>query len=147
VLQLGLRYAEGSIVGGTKRTLALMTTLKTVIDELVDEGSDAQLRTLLKQVVDKNVQFLVACRPLAVGMGNAIREFKNEIERFHKTSPNATFDFAKNHFKGICSAYVRGSTLPSVCFCNIWSGTRRRSAHWQWRASCSTPAARSTMAT
>ena len=43
-----------------------------------------QLRTLLRQVVDKNVQFLVTCRPLAVGMGNAIREFKNEIERFHK---------------------------------------------------------------
>ena len=114
VLQLGLRYAEGSIVGGTKRTLALMTTLKTVIDELVEEGSDAQLRTLLKQVVDKNVQFLVACRPLAVGMGNAIREFKNEIERFHKTSPNATFDFAKNHFKRICSAYAAAPFLQYV---------------------------------
>jgi hypothetical protein len=56
VLQLGLRYAEGSIVGGTNRTLALMATLKTVIDQLIEDGSDVQLRTLLKQIVDKNVQ-------------------------------------------------------------------------------------------
>jgi translation initiation factor eIF-2B subunit delta len=107
VLQLGLRYAEGSIVGGTNRTLALMATLKTVIEQLSEDGSDLQLRTLLKQVVDKNVQFLVTCRPLALGMGNAIREFKNEIERFHKTSPNATFDFAKGYFKNICSSYAK----------------------------------------
>jgi translation initiation factor eIF-2B subunit delta len=107
VLQLGLRYAEGSVVGGTNRTLALMTTLKTVIEQLSEDGSDLQLRTLLKQVVDKNVQFLVTCRPLAVGMGNAIREFKNEIERFHKTTPNATFEFAKSYFRNICSSYAK----------------------------------------
>lgn len=107
VLQLGLRYAEGSIVGGTNRTLALMATLKTVIEQLAEDGSDMQLRTLLRQVVDKNVQFLVTCRPLAVGMGNAIREFKNEIERFHKTTPNATFEFAKSYFKNICSSYMK----------------------------------------
>ena len=95
-------------------TLALMATLKTVIEQLSEDGCDTQLRTLLKQVVDKNVQFLVACRPLAVGMGNAIREFKNEIERFHKTSPNATFDFAKNHFKRICSTYAAAPFLHCV---------------------------------
>ena len=31
-------YAEGSIVGGTNRTLALMTTLKTVIEQLSEDG-------------------------------------------------------------------------------------------------------------
>ena len=107
VLQLGLRYAEGSIVGGTNRTLALMATLKTVIEQLSEDGCDTQLRTLLKQVVDKNVQFLVTCRPLAVGMGNAIREFKNEIEKFHKSTPNATFEYAKSYFRDICSSYMK----------------------------------------
>ena len=125
VLQLGLRYAEGSIVGGTKRTLALMSTLKTVIDELAEDGSDAQLRTLLKQVVDKNVQFLVTCRPLAVGMGNAIRELKNDIERFHKITPNATFEYAKSHFKNICSQYelLPLTLAPYFCIDVVWSGT------------------------
>ena len=73
--------------------------------------SDMQLRTLLRQVVDKNVQFLVTCRPLAVGMGNAIREFKNEIERFHKCAllhhtshvtrhtSHVTQDDAERHFR------------------------------------------------
>lgn len=40
-------------------------------------------------------------------MGNAIREFKNEIERFHKTTPNATFEYAKSYFKNICSSYAK----------------------------------------
>ncbi|KAG2483997.1 hypothetical protein HYH03_017164 [Edaphochlamys debaryana] len=86
VLQLGLRYADGSIRGANARCLAMLHTFCQVIrDYTTPEGKELS-RDLLRHLGDQ-VNFLVVCRPLSVGMGNAIRHLKLRISTIPPETP------------------------------------------------------------
>ena len=91
VLQLGLRYAEGSIQGSNARCLAFMHTVKLLIADYKlksstsDTNSDLQgsLRRFsenLGGILDTHITFLKNCRTHSVSMGNAIRLLKTKIK-------------------------------------------------------------------
>ncbi|GIL72236.1 hypothetical protein Vretifemale_2614 [Volvox reticuliferus] len=86
ILQLGLRYADGSIRGANARCLAMLNALCQVIrDYNTPEGKELS-RDLLRHLSD-HVNFLVVCRPLSVGMGNAIRHLKLRISTISPDMP------------------------------------------------------------
>ena len=80
VTQLGLRLADGTASGGAARCVALLRALRQVVaDYSLPPG-----RTVSRDLRDRlgvMIQFLVACRPLSVSMGNAIRFLKDQARR------------------------------------------------------------------
>ena len=91
VLQLGLRYAEGSIQGSNARCLAFMHTIKQLVTDYKlkassgDTSNDLQdsLRRFsenLGGILDTHITFLKNCRTHSVSMGNAIRLLKAKIK-------------------------------------------------------------------
>ncbi|GLI64185.1 hypothetical protein VaNZ11_007377 [Volvox africanus] len=86
ILQLGLRYAEGSIRGANARCLAMLNALCQVIRDYTTPDGKELSRDLLRHLSD-HVNFLVVCRPLSVGMGNAIRHLKLRISTISPDMP------------------------------------------------------------
>ena len=95
VLQLGLRYAEGTIQGSNARCLAFMQTMKQLVKDFklqasnVDSSNDCegrvrQFSTDLGSVLDTHIAFLKNCRTHSVSMGNAIRLLKTKIQLIGK---------------------------------------------------------------
>ncbi len=75
VLTLGLKFADWLIVGGNARTSHLLEALCQVImdHEAPDMHTSADLSRLLDARLKPLISYIVACRPLSIGMGNAIR--------------------------------------------------------------------------
>jgi hypothetical protein len=75
VLTLGLKFADWLIVGGNQRTTALLKALCQVImdHQSADMLTSADLSRNLDARLKPLISFIVACRPLSIGMGNAIR--------------------------------------------------------------------------
>lgn len=75
VLTLGLKFADWLIVGGNQRTTALLKALCQVIMDYQspDMLTSADLSRNLDARLKPLISFIVACRPLSIGMGNAIR--------------------------------------------------------------------------
>jgi hypothetical protein len=75
VLTLGLKFADWLIVGGNARTTHLLQALCQVImdHQSPDMNTSADLSRLLDARLKPLISYIVACRPLSIGMGNAIR--------------------------------------------------------------------------
>ena len=95
VLQLGLRYAEGTIQGSNARCLAFMQTMKQLVKDFKLQASNVnssndyegrvrQFSTELGSVLDTHIAFLKNCRTHSVSMGNAIRLLKTKIQLIGK---------------------------------------------------------------
>lgn len=91
VLQLGLRYAEGTIQGSNARCLAFMQTMKLLVRDYKIKPSSGDninsYRDSLRQfsvelggILDTHIAFLINCRTHSVSMGNAIRLLKSKIK-------------------------------------------------------------------
>ena len=91
VLQLGLRYAEGTIQGSNARCLAFMQTMKLLVKDYKTRPSSgdntSSYRDSLRQfsvelggILDTHIAFLINCRTHSVSMGNAIRHLKSKIK-------------------------------------------------------------------
>lgn len=80
IVQLGLCYADGTLRGGRARCLALLETLRIVIDEFTTPP-DRNFAKDLTARINTLVQFLIDCRPLSISMGNAIKSLKTTAAR------------------------------------------------------------------
>jgi len=78
VLELGLRYAEGTISGSNARCVALLRAMKRVISDYVTPPQK-ELHRDLDSTLKPLITFLRQCRTLSVSMGNAIRFLKGRI--------------------------------------------------------------------
>ncbi|KAF5839399.1 hypothetical protein DUNSADRAFT_968 [Dunaliella salina] len=88
VLQLGLRYADGTIKGATARCLAMLHTFCQVIQEYVTPPGKSLSRDLTHEL-NTIIDLLVQCRPLAVSMANTIRRLKMRIHSIDVNAPEA----------------------------------------------------------
>eukprot|EP00198_Chlamydomonas_reinhardtii_P013480 XP_001702817.1 eukaryotic initiation factor [Chlamydomonas reinhardtii] len=88
ILQLGLRYADGSIRGANARCLAMLNAFCQMIRDYSTPDGKELSRDLLRHL-SEHVAFLVVCRPLSVGMGNAIRHLKLRISTIPPDMPEA----------------------------------------------------------
>lgn len=75
VLKLGLKFADWLIVGGNARTIAMLQAFIHVIRDYspLDADSGADMSYHLEPRLKPMISYLVSCRPLSIGMGNAVR--------------------------------------------------------------------------
>ncbi|KAF8511186.1 eukaryotic translation initiation factor 2B delta subunit [Gautieria morchelliformis] len=78
VFRLGLQFSEFKIVGANARCIATLNSFKTIIRDYVTPPHTTISRHLMTYL-NPQIGHLVAARPLAVSMGNAIRHLKVEI--------------------------------------------------------------------
>jgi len=81
ILSLGLKFGDWLIVGGNKRTTAMLQAFSKVIMDYQSEEMQtaADLSRHLDARLKPLISYMVACRPLSIGMGNAIRWLKSKI--------------------------------------------------------------------
>ena len=107
VLKLGLKFAEWMIVGGNARTKSmLMTFSKVVADYIPPKGHETgtDMARNLDGRLKPMISYLVACRPLSIGMGNAIRWLKGRIAHVPPELPIAK---AKEHITDQIETYIQ----------------------------------------
>jgi len=85
IIQIGIQYAEGKIVGSSGRCISLLLAIKTLIlDMLPQLCSSAEFYKEVDNCLKPNITFLKQCRPLSISMSNAIRYLKKEIMGFSR---------------------------------------------------------------
>ncbi|KAK9814224.1 hypothetical protein WJX72_002536 [[Myrmecia] bisecta] len=107
ILQLGLKYADGSVKGGNARCIAMLDAFRHLIRDYVTPAGKVLQRDLAVQL-NTAIQFLVECRPLSVSMGNAIKFFKLQVGKLDIALPESE---AKEHLIGIIDTYIQEKIL------------------------------------
>lgn len=110
VLTLGLKYAEGKLIGGDARCVAMLTAFKAVVQDYRTPDDKMLIRDLDKKLRPL-IQFLIDCRPHSIGMGNAIRYVRNAIAT---TSPELAEEEAKTHICEKIDTFVQERILLAV---------------------------------
>ncbi|RDL39427.1 uncharacterized protein BP5553_03767 [Venustampulla echinocandica] len=98
VLALGLQMSSYTICGSCARLVATLQAFKKVIESYATPPGNTLTRHLTSHVLSPQIEYLAACRPLSISMGNAIRWLKLEISKVDIDVPDAE---AK---KGLCDA-------------------------------------------
>ncbi|PKA66039.1 hypothetical protein AXF42_Ash010448 [Apostasia shenzhenica] len=83
VYKVGLRYLSGASTGGNSRCTEMLLAFR---DAVIDYSTPPE-KTLVRDLTSKissYVSFLIECRPLSVGMGNAIRFLKSRIVKLNQ---------------------------------------------------------------
>ncbi|KAG9053808.1 hypothetical protein FS842_007098 [Serendipita sp. 407] len=78
IVRLGRQFADMKIVGANARCIAMLVAFKTVIQDYITPPNLTLARDLA-QHLSPQISYLVSARPMAVSMGNAIRELKYHI--------------------------------------------------------------------
>ncbi len=78
VVEVGLKYAEGTISGSNARCVALLAALRRVVLDY-STPPHKELSRDLDARLKPCITFLKQCRPLSVSMGNAIRFVKARV--------------------------------------------------------------------
>ncbi|TDH67306.1 hypothetical protein CCR75_001674 [Bremia lactucae] len=107
VLALGLKYAEGRIVGSNARCIAMIQAFTQVIDDYVTPP-ETQLRRDLDKRLRPLIQYLIDCRPHGIGMGNAIRWLRRVIG---STPSELSDEDAKRRIRDEMDEYVQSRIL------------------------------------
>uniref|UniRef100_K3WT83 Translation initiation factor eIF2B subunit delta n=1 Tax=Globisporangium ultimum (strain ATCC 200006 / CBS 805.95 / DAOM BR144) TaxID=431595 RepID=K3WT83_GLOUD len=110
VLSLGLKYAEGKILGGNARCIAMLNAFKEVIADYVTPVNKVLSRDLDKSLRPL-IQYLIDCRPHCISMGNAIRSLRSIIST---TSPELSDDEAKKHIIGEIDEYIQSRIILAM---------------------------------
>eukprot|EP00126_Sphaerothecum_destruens_P012731 Sdes_comp21805_c0_seq1m20369 len=85
ILQLGLKYANGVIVGSNMRCYYLLKALRRVVEDYSNKAATDLHRDFEKRL-NPEINFLAMCRVLGVSMGNIISEFKMQISKLHEAT-------------------------------------------------------------
>lgn len=86
--KLGLRYADGSLRGGNARCIAMLQMFIQCIQEFRTPAG-REFAKEFSPALNNIINFLVACRPLAVSMGNAIKSIKSCLEKMKLQPPQS----------------------------------------------------------
>lgn len=78
VLQLGLKFANGTIMGTNARTTAILAVFKQVVEDYVTPPNKHISRDLDSKLKPM-IQFLIDCRPFSLGMGNVVKYMKYHV--------------------------------------------------------------------
>jgi translation initiation factor eIF-2B subunit delta len=79
ILAFGLQLSSYVICGSTARCLAMLQAFKAVIESYSIPPDVALARHFIPNCLSPQIEYIKSCRPLSVGMGNAIRFLKDCI--------------------------------------------------------------------
>lgn len=103
VVEIGLQYADGTVVGGTARCFTMLTAFRKMI-LLYVTPSGKQFSRDLTAKLNTNIQFLTRCRPLSASMGNAIRWLKLQVAN---VDPALSDETARNMLVSCINQYIQ----------------------------------------
>ncbi|KAL4421078.1 hypothetical protein ABPG77_001373 [Micractinium sp. CCAP 211/92] len=84
--KLGLQYADGSLRGGNARCIAMLQMFVQCIQDFRTPAG-REFAKEFSPALNNIINFLVACRPLSVSMGNAIKSIKSCLEKMKLQPP------------------------------------------------------------
>lgn len=102
ILRVGLKYGEGTIVGGNARCVAMLTAFKAFVADYTSPAAKA-LKIDLDKRLRSQIEFLTKCRPHSFSMGNAIRHVRSIISHI---PPDWSDDQAKEEITYRIDRYV-----------------------------------------
>jgi translation initiation factor eIF-2B subunit delta len=104
IVNLGLQYANGLIRGGNARCVAFMEALKQVIMDY-EAPADKAFKHDFIPYLEPQIDFLKRCRPMSIGMGNALKHFKtNELA---KLDPSKSQTDTKQHLIDVIDKWIK----------------------------------------
>eukprot|EP01024_Parvocaulis_polyphysoides_P027020 TRINITY_DN24571_c0_g2_i1.p1 TRINITY_DN24571_c0_g2~~TRINITY_DN24571_c0_g2_i1.p1 ORF type:complete len:692 (+),score=129.40 TRINITY_DN24571_c0_g2_i1:76-2076(+) len=103
IIQLGKKFVDGAIKGGSERCVVMLETLIKVIQDY-QTPIGKELPRDVSSHVNAQIAFLVRCKPLSAVMGNAIRSLKHTIIQI---DPNQDENTAKKHIIEQINNYIQ----------------------------------------
>jgi len=100
ILRLGFKFAERIITGANARCLAMLMAFQSVIEDYTvppDTNFTIDIDSKFKVLI----QYLIDCRPLSIGMGNAVKSFKKSIGGTRKMNDKEAKEFLLVELKKI----------------------------------------------
>ena len=106
IVQLGMQYSNGQITGCNARTVAFLTALRQFVNDT--EVSEEKLFSRdFDPKLTKMVDYLKQCRPMSIGMGNALRSFKHTLHRIDTLQEYKTQQQRKDKLTQDIDSYIQ----------------------------------------
>lgn len=86
IARLGVQYSERTIVGSNARCIAFLHALRQVVQDF-ETPAKKEFGRSLDGAVKYHVDHLHKCRPLAVSVYNAYKQFKNQLTQLPGDKP------------------------------------------------------------
>ncbi|XP_064542867.1 translation initiation factor eIF2B subunit delta [Drosophila montana] len=96
IARLGVQYAQRTIVGSNARCIAFLHALRQVVQDF-ETPAKKEFGRSLDAAVKHHVEHLHKCRPLAVSVSNAYKQFKNQLTQLPDT-PETELKELLGHF-------------------------------------------------
>lgn len=104
ILAYGLQVSHYQICGSTARCIGMLQAFRAVIKSYVIPQDNALARHFIPHVLSPQIEFIKSCRPISIGMGNAIRDLKDAIV---KIDPETSEKEAKQELYDMIDIFVR----------------------------------------
>ncbi|ALC41705.1 eIF2B-delta, partial [Drosophila busckii] len=95
--RLGVQYAERKVVGSNARCIAFLHALRQVVQDF-ETPAKKEFGRSLDAAVKHHVDHLHKCRPLAVSVSNAYKQFKNQLTQLPTDQPETELKELLEHF-------------------------------------------------
>jgi translation initiation factor eIF-2B subunit delta len=102
VERLAVNYAQGTISGARERVYALLTTLRTVVENF-EVPKDSTYSLAMTHHLNQVVHVLDKARPMGIAMGNAVRSLKTHLARL-----------TREESQGMCNNDCKKKTLIHI---------------------------------
>ncbi|KAH8300332.1 hypothetical protein KR044_012951, partial [Drosophila immigrans] len=97
IARLGVQYSERTIVGSNARCIAFLHALRQVVQDF-ETPAKKEFGRSLDGAVKYHVEHLNKCRPLAVSVSNAYKQFKNQLTQLPADKPETELKELLAHF-------------------------------------------------
>ncbi|XP_041449054.1 translation initiation factor eIF-2B subunit delta isoform X2 [Drosophila obscura] len=95
--RLGVQYAQRTVVGSNARCIAFLHALRQVVQDF-ETPAKKEFGRSLDAAVQHHVDHLHKCRPLAVSVSNAYKQFRNQVTQLPADVPEAEMKEIIVHF-------------------------------------------------
>ncbi|XP_030377130.1 translation initiation factor eIF-2B subunit delta isoform X2 [Scaptodrosophila lebanonensis] len=95
--RLGEQYAKRIVVGSNARCIAFLNALRQVVQDF-ETPAKKEFGRSLDVTVKHHVDHLHKCRPLAVSVSNAYKQFKNQLTQLPVDKPETELKDLLSHF-------------------------------------------------
>ncbi|XP_034121471.1 translation initiation factor eIF-2B subunit delta isoform X1 [Drosophila guanche] len=95
--RLGVQYAQRTVVGSNARCIAFLHALRQVVQDF-ETPAKKEFGRSLDAAVQHHVDHLHKCRPLAVSVSNAYKQFRNQVTQLPADVPEAELKEILVHF-------------------------------------------------
>ncbi|XP_033156606.1 translation initiation factor eIF-2B subunit delta isoform X2 [Drosophila mauritiana] len=97
IARLGVQYAKRTVVGSNARCIAFLHALRQVVYDF-ETPAKKEFGRSLDAAVKHHVDHLHKCRPLAVSVSNAYKQFKNQLTQLPADVPETELKELLVHF-------------------------------------------------